>query len=182
MYFKNAGDPIYVVGLTKNELGGSEFFRLLARKQATPASCGGQVPVLDIEGALAIYRAMSEATARGLLRSSHTPTLGGVAVAFALAAIGGNLGADIDLSALTCDNVPGDDARLFSESNSRFVITCAAGDAPAVEAVFQNLPCARVGIVTGEARLRIRGEKGRRLVDMDIDALRRAFKDTLHGV
>jgi phosphoribosylformylglycinamidine synthase subunit PurSL len=182
MYYKNAGDFIYVVGLTKNELGGSEYFRLLARQQGTPASYGGQVPMLDIESALAVYRAMNEAAAQGLLHSSHTPTLGGLAVAFALPAIGGDVGADIDLSLLACESALDDDARLFSESNSRFVITCDPGDGTAVEAVFRDVPCARVGIVSAGQRIRIRGEKARRLVEMNIEALRRAFKETLYGV
>jgi phosphoribosylformylglycinamidine synthase subunit PurSL len=182
MYFKKAGDFIYVVGLTKNELGGSEYFRMLARQQGTPAAYGGRVPHLDIEGALAIYRAMNEATAGGLLHSSHTPTLGGLAAAMALPAIGGDLGADIDLTLLACEGALDDDARLFSESNSRFVITCAPCDGPAVEAVFRDVPCARVGTVAEEPFVRIRGEKGRRLVELNIEALRRAFKETLYGV
>jgi phosphoribosylformylglycinamidine synthase len=182
MYFKAAGDPIYVVGMTKNEMGGSEYFRLLARQQGTPESFGGQVPTLDTEGALSIYRAMNEATSCGLLRSSHTPTLGGLGVAFVLAALGGDLGAEISLPSLAGDDGIGDDARLFSESNSRFVVTCAPEDIGAVEAVFRDLPCARVGTVLSEKRVRITGEGNRRLVDMDNDALRRAFKDTLYGV
>jgi phosphoribosylformylglycinamidine synthase subunit PurSL len=182
MFFKKAGDSIYVVGLTKYELGGSEFFRLLAREQGTPASYGGQVPQVDIPRALAIYRAMSEVTAGELLHSSHTPTLGGLAVAFALPAIGGDLGAEIDLSLLPCEGSLDDDAKLFSESNSRFVISCAPEDESAVESVFRDMACARVGKVLPEKYLRITGEKGRRLVDVDIDALRRAFKETLYGV
>ncbi len=125
MHYKNAGDSLYVVGTTQEELGGSEFFRLLAQEQGTPSSYGGDVPKLDSNAALATYRAMNEAVARGLLLSSHTPTLGGLAVAFALAAIGGDLGAEIDLSLLLCDGALEDDAKLFSESNSRFVVTCA---------------------------------------------------------
>jgi phosphoribosylformylglycinamidine synthase subunit PurSL len=83
--------------------------------------------------------------------------------------------------------VPGEsgldeDSKLFSESNSRFVITCAPGDEAAVEALFKNVPCARVGAVLEEPRIRLRGENGRKLVDMDIEALRRAFKETLYGV
>jgi phosphoribosylformylglycinamidine synthase II len=182
MYFKSSGDPIFVVGFTKNELGGSEYFRLLARQQGTPGSYGGHVPTLDVAGALAIYRAMSDATSRALLRSSHTPTLGGLAVAFVLAAVGGDLGAEIDLSSMACDGVLDEDAKLFSESNSRFVITCAPDDEPAVKALFQGLPFARVGTVFAERRIRITGESGRKLVDMDLDTLRRAFKETLYGI
>jgi phosphoribosylformylglycinamidine synthase len=182
LYFKNAGDPIFVLGDTKNEMGASEYFRLLAREQGTPERCGGEVPDLDADRALAIYQAMSEATARGLLRSSHTPTLGGLAVAIALAAIGGDLGAEIDLNLLACDGALDDDTKLFSESNSRFVITCAPGSEPELRSLFRDLPCARVGMVLAERRVRIAGEGGRRLVDIDVDKLRRAFKETLYGI
>jgi len=182
MHFKDAGDSIYVVGLTKGELGGSEYFRRLAQEQGTPASYGGTVPKLDINGALETYRAMNEAASGELLRSSHTPTLGGLAVAFVLPAIGGDLGAEIDLSRVLCDGVLDDDAKLFSESNSRFVITCAPERETAIETLFRELPCARVGNVTAERRVRIIGAGARKLVDLDIDALRRAFKETLNGV
>ncbi len=182
MYFKHAGDSIYVVGLTRNELGASEFYRLLAREQGTPTSYGGQVPMLDVQRALAIYRSMSVATSSRLLHSSHTPTLGGLAVAFVLPVIGGNLGAEIDLSGLACEGCLDDDAKLFAESNSRFVVTCVPDNNAALESLFSDVPCARVGTVLTEKRLRISGERGRKLVDIDIDALRRAFKETLYGV
>jgi phosphoribosylformylglycinamidine synthase II len=182
MYFKNAGDSIYVVGLTGDELGGSEFFRLLAQEQGTPASYGGRVPKVDIQSALAIYRAMNGAIAGELLHSSHTPTLGGLAVAFALPAIGGDLGAEIDISRLACDGALDDDVKLFSESNSRFVVTCAPEKESMFESFFRELPFARVGKVMAEKRVHITGEGGRGLVDLDLEALRRAFKETLHGV
>ncbi len=182
MNFKSAGDPVYVVGVTREELGGSEFYRLLAREQGTPSSYGGRPPGLDAGLALATYVTMNEAAARGLLRSSHTPTLGGLAVAFALASLGGDLGASIDLSAAACEGSPDDDARLFSESNSRFVVTCAPEREPELRDLFRGLPCARIGTVTAAKRLRIQGAGGRGLVDMDLNALRRAFKETLYGV
>ena len=52
----------------------------------------------------------------------------------------------------------------------------------AVEALFQSLPCARVGTVLKERCIRISGQGGRRLVDIDVDTLRHAFKETLYGV
>ncbi len=182
MYFKNVGDSIYVVGSTKNELGGSEFHRLLAHKQGTPSNCGGEVPKLEIEHALGLYRSMTAASAAGILSSSHTPTLGGLGVAFALAAIGGDLGAEIDLSSLASTDALDDDIKLFSESNSRFVITCPPGNESALEELFKGSHCARVGKVLQQRRLCIRGEGGRKVVDLDIGLMRRAFKETLYGV
>ena len=190
MYFKKPGDLVYVIGLTKNELGASEFFRMLAAEQGAPSNYGGEAPKLDIRQALAIYRAMGEATTAGLLRSSHTPTLGGLAVAFALAAVGGELGAEIDLAAVPTEDPasPGEaglrrtsgvteDGRLFAESNSRFVVTCAPENATAIESLFHGLPCAKVGIVTPERTLKIGG-----CVTADIEDLRNAFKKTLYGI
>ncbi len=182
MYFKNAGDLIYVVGATKNELGGSEYYRMLAREQGTPESYGGEVPKLEIQTALSIYRAMSEATEKGILSSSHTPTLGGLAAALALAAIGGDLGAEIDLSSLVCEGCPDDDARLFSESNSRFVITCSPDRKSDLESLFSGVPCAAIGTVAVERKLRINGTGGKTVLDMDIETLRRSFKETLYGI
>ncbi|MEJ2111990.1 MAG: AIR synthase-related protein, partial [Acidobacteriota bacterium] len=175
-------DCIYVVGTTRDELGASEYYRMLARDQGTPGFYGGEVPKLDIPAALSIYSAMEQAHAAGILRSSHTPTLGGLAAAFALAAIGGDLGADVQMDVLDDSKELDDDARLFSESNSRFLITCAPGDAKYLEDIFHQVPCVKVGTVSAEPKLRILGSKGRAVVDTNITALRRAFKGTLYGI
>lgn len=182
MYFKRPGDLIYVVGVTRDELGASEFHRLLAREQGAPGNYGGEVPKVEVDSALAIYRAMGEATAASLLRSSHTPTLGGLAVAFALPAVGGDLGAEIDLAAIPCTGKLDDDARLFSESNSRFVVTCDPAKSAGLEKTLGGVAFARVGVVIQERRLRIKGSGGSTAVDSDLTALRRSFKETLYGI
>ncbi|MFH0954448.1 MAG: AIR synthase-related protein [Verrucomicrobiota bacterium] len=182
LHFKQAGDPVYVIGLTKSELGASEYHRQLARAQGTPANCGGAVPKVDTELALRLYRAMGEATAAELLRSSQTPSLGGLAVALAHCVLGGDLGAEIDLGAVPAEGALGDDDLLFSESNSRFIVTCAPEKARELEAQFSGLPCARVGTVTAEPRLKVRGKAGREVIDLDVEQLRRAFRKTLEGI
>ncbi len=171
---KMAGDLIYVVGETRCELGASAYHRLLAAKQGTPGSYGGQVPEVHGVQALEIYAAMNRATGSGLLRSSTTPAKGGLAVALARAAIGGQLGASINPA------VPGDpDAAslLFSESNSRFALSVAPADTTALESLFEGLPISRIGTVTAEKRLVVNG-----LVDVGIDVLSAEFKRTLHDV
>ncbi len=182
MYFKQAGDAIYVVGLTKNELGASEFYRLAAREKNTPANYGGTVPGLDAQRAIRIYQAMHAAIGQGLLRSSHTPTLGGLAVGFSLCAIGGHLGADIDVSALPVDGTVDDDAKLFSESNSRFIVTCAPEKSAELESVFAGLPLARVGRVAEGQPLVIRSGPNRILINADVQALENRFTKTLYDI
>ncbi|MCS6771978.1 MAG: AIR synthase-related protein [Kiritimatiellae bacterium] len=174
MPFKQAGDAIFVIGLTRSELGASEYHRQRALAAGQPHRIGGQPPSLDLEMAKSIYHAMNEAQVRGLIRSSHTPTLGGLAIAFAFAALGGGLGARIAL-----EKVPEDgaslDALLFAESNSRFVVTCPAERAAELEAIFRGLPCARVGDVMAAPELSI-GLFGRKVVDLPLDKIRRAYQ------
>lgn len=181
-YVKKPGDLVYVVGLTREELGASEYYRWLAEVQGRPEAFGGRPPSVDPPSALALYRALETAHREGLLRSSHTPTLGGLAVAFALAALGGGWGLELDLAAVPRAERLSDDALLFSESNSRFVITSSPDRAEALEGIFAGLPCARVGRVTETQRLVIRGAHGRLLVDETLDDLHRAYRKTLEGI
>ncbi len=135
--FKAAGDLIYLVGKTYDELGGSEFYRLFGE-------LGENVPVVRKEEARERYRKVMAANGRDLLESCHDLSDGGLAVALVESAIGGDLGIVVELGLSLADNlsVPQDpslpatssqpltleDHRmlrigLFSESHSRFVVS-----------------------------------------------------------
>ena len=119
MDLKQAGNLLFVVGDTSDELGGSHY--ALIRNAA-----GGTVPQ-PVPNALERMRAVHRVIRAGLVQSAHDCSEGGLGVALAEMCIGGRLGAEIDLA-----NVPGtdtiarDDALLFSESLSRFVIEISA--------------------------------------------------------
>jgi len=174
MTLKDAGDVIYVIGETKDELGASAYYRKLAEEQDAPMNYGGTVPAVDGETALKIYAAMNQATDAELLKSATTPTKGGLGVALALTAIGGQLGAEVDLSGLAEFDAA---TLLFSESNSRFIVTVAPEKAAELEGIFDALPIKKIGTVTANKKLTVNGS-----VDVDIDALVKPFKETLHGV
>jgi phosphoribosylformylglycinamidine synthase len=173
MPLKDAGDVIYVIGETKDELGASAYYRMLAEEQGTPESYGGNVPTVDGKLALKIYKAMNKAADAGLLKSTTTPAKGGLAVSLALACVGGQLGAAVDLSSLGLDA----DVALFSESNSRFVVSVAAGKVAELEALFSGLPIVKIGEVVEKKQLSIQGA-----VDVGLEALVNSFKQTLHGI
>jgi phosphoribosylformylglycinamidine synthase len=173
MPLKDADDVIYVIGETKDELGASAYYRLLAEEQGAPMNYGGTVPTVDADTALKIYTAMNKATDAGLLKSATTPSKGGLAVSLALTCIGGQLGADVDLSGLGVDAA----TALFSESNSRFVVSVAPEKVAELEALFAGLPIVKIGSVTQEKTLAVDGA-----VSIDIDALVKPFKETLYGV
>ncbi|MBN2161318.1 MAG: hypothetical protein JXR25_01700 [Pontiellaceae bacterium] len=173
MPLKDAGDVIYVIGDTRDELGASAYYRLLAEEQGVPENYGGIVPSVDGETALKIYTAMNKATDARLLKSATTPSKGGLAVSLALMCIGGQLGAEIDLSGIGLDA----DAALFSESNSRFVVSVAPEKAAELESLFAGLPIQKIGVSTVDGKLVIKDA-----VAADIGSLVGPFKSTLLGV
>jgi phosphoribosylformylglycinamidine (FGAM) synthase-like enzyme len=112
------------------------------------------------------------------VRSCHTPALGGLAAALARKALAGGWGLEVDLAAVPGD--PGDDVgALYSESNSRFLVTVAPADAPAFEQCLQGSTCARIGAVSSGSRLALRGRDGRVIVRENLLTLRRRWKETL---
>jgi phosphoribosylformylglycinamidine synthase len=170
---KKPGDLVYVIGETKSELGGGEFLYMLGYT-------GNDVPKVDADYAKRIFKAVSDVTEAELVHSLHTPASGGLGVGFAKKAIAGRLGMKIDL-----DKVPAADGLapyevLFSESNSRFIMTVAPKDAAQVEALLADVPFARVGEVTDRGVLELvsKGE----VSEVAIDVMVSAYKSPLAGI
>lgn len=180
MPFKQSGDAVYVLGHTRDEMGGSELHRYLAAEQEKPDHIGGELPKVDAHAAMELYSRLHQAITKGLVASSHTPTLGGLAAGLSLCCIGGNVGADIDLRPAGPDL--SDDVLLFSESNSRFILTCAPEHITQLEAHFTGAPLFRIGTVRSDDQLNITGVKGTPLVIADISRLRKSFRGTLWGI
>ncbi|MGC8657750.1 MAG: AIR synthase-related protein, partial [Desulfomonilaceae bacterium] len=90
--FKQAGDLIYVLGMTRDELGASEYY-------ASKGFIGNRVPkVLDPNSSIGSYRALFKAVGAGLVASIHDLSDGGLAVALAESAFSGGVGAVINLA------------------------------------------------------------------------------------
>ena len=182
------GDVVFLLGVTKDETGGSEYFRFLGDRDGLRAEAGGpapyvgnRVPRVDPSETLPLYRALSTAIRMKLVRSAATPGKGGLALALARIAMAGELGLDVDL-----DAAPGiaglpPDVALFSESNGRFIVTVAPDDAAAFAAQFPGLPCRRIGVVTKQPSLRI-AVGGERRVELDVSGMKSAYKETLAHV
>ncbi len=167
--FKAEGNLIYLAGITRDELGGSEYYKLLGHK-------GINVPRLDAPASLALMRSISRATAAGLVRACHDLSEGGLGVALAEMAIGGGLGAEIDLGAVPASDDARCDARLlFSESNSRFLIEVEPEKQAAFEALLSGRGCRCIGKVQGR-RVIVTGLEGRKVIDAEVSALKEAWQ------
>jgi phosphoribosylformylglycinamidine synthase len=182
---RQAGDAVYLLGTTREETGASEYFRYLGEREgrrsplgAARPYVGSKVPRLRLDETVPLYLALHGAIRDGLVRSATTPGKGGWAIALARCVMAARVGLELDLDG--CADLAGlePDAALFSESNGRFLVTVARADAAEFERRFVELPCRRVGSVCAESRLRVRlGDRTR--LDLEADALRAAFKETL---
>src|SRR5207245_4749769 len=141
-----AGDVVFVLGETQAELGGSQLW------EAVHGVVGGQPPRVDLAVERRLVDYLVAATERGLLRSAHDCSQGGLGVALAEVAMGGpydetGFGMDIDLTAYALRLAAVD--LLFSESHGRAIITCPPERTTAVAALAQELgvPAQPVGTV-----------------------------------
>jgi phosphoribosylformylglycinamidine synthase subunit PurSL len=141
MDLKAPGNHLYLVGETKNELGGSHYAMVSGQT-------GGEVPKVDAQVAKRTFAAMHKAIHAGLVRACHDLSEGGLAVAAAEMAFAGGCGASIVLDeAFAASNTLDAEAMLFSESNTRFLCEVSAANAGAFESAMQGLPCRRIGTV-----------------------------------
>lgn len=187
MDLKEAGNALYLVGETKNELGGSHLS--LVRNWV-----GGQVPTVDVEQAKRTYNAMYQATQSGFIRSAHDLSEGGLAVAAAESAFAGGLGAEISLAAIPCaksddealNALPGVDdvgsyVKLFSESNSRFLVEVPVEKSGGFEGLLANanVPFAPIGKVVETPRLKFVAADETAMIDADLEDLKRRWQKPL---
>ena len=172
MDLKQAGNLVYLVGETGEDLGGSHFSLVNELE-------GGQVPTVNVELSKRTFAAMHAAICGGLLRACHDLSEGGLAVAAAEMAFAGGLGAQIDLSTIpTRDATLTDAARLFSESNTRFMCEVEPENATDFEAAMSGVPYHKIGEVTNYAKLNV-SSAAVPLIDADVLALKEAWKSPL---
>jgi phosphoribosylformylglycinamidine synthase len=169
MDLKEPGNELFLVGVPGAELGGSHYHLVTGQS-------GGRVPQLDLELAPRIFARVHEAITRGLVRSCHDLSEGGLAVALAEMAFAGGIGADI--THLGAEH--GDEALLFGEAPTRFVLEATPAHAPALQKLFgADLPLTRLGKTCKEPRLRLAGRSGEWLIWAALDSLKQAWQKPL---
>jgi phosphoribosylformylglycinamidine synthase II len=180
MDLKRAGNAIYLVGVTRDELGGSHMS--LVRDWT-----GGAPPQVEPARARATFRAVHRAIKSGLVAACHDLSEGGLAVAAAEMAFAGGLGMTIDLRQVPCEGDLDAMRRLFSESNTRFLCEVAPANQPAFEAeLTKTIPgeakftFARIGEVTAESRFTALDLDAALCIDAPLADLEKAWKSPLN--
>jgi len=173
MDFKTPGNLIYLIGDTKNEMGGSHYYDV-------QGYVGNGVPKVDAKNGRKIFEKITIAIHAGLVRSCHDCSEGGLGVAAAEMAFAGGYGAIIDLgNVFSSDKIMRHDTLLFSESNSRFVVEVTPDNKSSFEKIAEDLPFARIGNVTEHSQFIVRGSSGENLVDTTIEDLKESWQKPL---
>jgi len=173
MDFKKAGNLIYIVGKTYNEMGGSEYFKSMGY-------LGNDAPKVNPAQAKKTMDNLSKATDKGLVKACHDLSEGGLGVAVAEMAFAGNKGATIILREVPLgDDIIRNDHILFSESNSRFLVEVAPENVNKFEKTLGDVPFAYIGEVTSLDALQIFGLNNDIILKIGIEKLKEAWQKPL---
>ncbi|MFE3974923.1 MULTISPECIES: phosphoribosylformylglycinamidine synthase subunit PurL [unclassified Peribacillus] len=162
--FKNESDLIYVVGEAKVEFGGSELQKMLEGK------IFGRAPELDLAVEQKRQQQILTAIKKGLVASAHDLSEGGLAVALAESLFGASkLGAKV--------NITGEPvSALFSETQSRFLLSINPENQTAFEALVEDAIC--IGSVTNNNKLVV-ATSDSKVLEADVEDLQTAWKGAI---
>ena len=160
--FKQAGDLVYVVGQTAADFNGSEIQKLQLGK------IEGKLMNFDLATEKANQEFVLKAIQAGLVASAHDSAEGGLAVALAESTFDNGLGVDVTL------DIPKE--QLFAETQSRFVLTVAAENQAAFEALAGDL-AQHVGQVTATGTVVIAANDG--TINVDTTEAKKVWEDAI---
>ncbi len=165
---KEAGNLVYALGETLDELGGSQYYYLQGFKS-------GNVPRVNAAKAKKLFSSLSKAMGSGLVRSCHDCSEGGLAVALAEMAFAGNLGMKIDLRKAATE-LKRNDKIMFSESNSRFVVEVRPDKKEQFEKNMEGSAISNIGNITEERNFAVTGLDGKIVCNVPIEELKEAWQ------
>ena len=169
-HLKQAGDVLLLLGETEEELGGSVL------QQFQTGSIFGMPPSLNLEKEKTLQNAVLNAIQQHLIASAHDLSHGGLALAL-LTCCSGELGVHVDLELGIRE-----DLALFSETQSRILLTVAPQNLQQVEMLMQaeNVPCERIGVVMpGRFDVAL---NGRFVIQEELPGLRELWENALESI
>lgn len=175
MDLKLPGDLIYIIGITGDELGASEFYHAMGH-------LGLNVPKVDAKNFIKYYKALSRCIEKRLISSAHAVTRGGLGIHLALCSMAGELGIEADLSRINTSSPISDTKILYSESAGRFIVTVAPQNKLSFEEEFDGLPVSLAGIVRDDRIFKITGQSGEVIIKEDVLELKDAWMEPFGGL
>ncbi|WP_119078796.1 phosphoribosylformylglycinamidine synthase subunit PurL [Chitinophaga alhagiae] len=126
--FKEAGDLIYIVGRSYNDISSSEYLHKLIGVEYSPA------PHFNLEEEHKLQQAITKLISGGLIRSAHDVSEGGLFITLLESAMAGKLGFEVHTNKDFRK-----DAYLFGEAQSRVVVSVSPANKEKFEALLHGL-------------------------------------------
>jgi phosphoribosylformylglycinamidine synthase len=166
--FKTEGNLVYLIGKqTEKELGGSEYYKLMNIE-------GGVVPKTDpvilqhsMKGLLACIK-------KGYISACHDVSEGGIAACLAEMAIGGDMGATINVSEI--ENELRTDFKLFSESNTRWILEVKKDKQTEFEKLLKKEHVTYTLLGKTKGKHLVIQDKKKIVIDLGVDVLRECWR------
>jgi len=166
-YFLHQENLVYIVGITKKELGASEYFRMKKIKE-------GYVPRVE-KDAKKIFKQLSKAIREGLVVSCHDCSEGGLAVAVCEMCFANSLGVTVFLDEVPSENLLSYEI-LFSESPTRFIVEVKKENKDKFEKYMEGIPLGLIGCISKSDSVSF-WFKGKEIVNLKIDEIKRIKKE-----
>ena len=155
-------DCLLIIGDTKDELGGSEYFEYVHK------FVGGKCPAVNFEDSKKNMKSVLDIIDKNLIKSAHDCSKGGLAIAVSEICMTSQIGCKVYL-----DKIPGEkldvDRILFSESHSRYLISFDKKNFSEIEDILQTNKVSfnQIGQFDGEKIQFVNGSEP--IIDVDLN-------------
>lgn len=144
-YFKDEGDVIYLLGEDKEELGGSEYLKIIHK------IVSGNCPEIDLDKEKKMQQTILSLIRNGLIKSAHDISEGGIVSALAECCIINQekqIGCEVEIPIKSRI-----DFTLFSESQSRVIVSITNSNQKDFELklIEAEIPFYKLGFVKGNS-------------------------------
>ncbi|MBE0550817.1 MAG: phosphoribosylformylglycinamidine synthase subunit PurL [Ignavibacterium sp.] len=169
-YFKDEGDVIYLLGEDKEELGGSEYAKVIHNKVA------GESPAIDLDEEKKLQDTLLNLIRKGLIKSAHDISEGGIVSALAECCIINQekqLGCEVEIPTNSRK-----DFSLFSESQSRIIVSISKVKTLELEPELKlsGVKFTKIGLVAGSSL------KLKNLFDVSVREISDIYYNTIPGI
>ena len=136
-------DVILLVGKTKDELGGSEYYEYIHN------FIGGNAPQVDISDSKKNMNSVLSLISKNIVKTAHDCSKGGLAIGISELCIFGKIGCTVDLSSVSSIS---SEKTLFSESHSRYILVIEKNNLDVAKTILSENKCSfsEIGIFSGD--------------------------------
>lgn len=175
MPLKNNGNKIFVLGITRDELGGSVLAKIKNIKD-------GIVPNVYPKESKEIMKRIYKAINKNLIESCHDCSEGGLAVAISEMAFSADRGVKIDIDAIKTETIRSMTIAeiLFSESNGRFIVEVYPDNEEKFQEIFNCTVFSKVGYVNDDKKIIFESKKNKIKVQEDPETLLKVWQSTMN--